>query len=81
MPASFGIFYLLYNISVGMALSYGMDDRDSKVWFPAGAGNLSLHHRVDTGSGAHPAFYPMGTGGSFHGGKAAGAWSWPLACI
>jgi len=36
----------------------------------AGAGNFSLHHRVQTGSEAHPASYPMGTRGS--GGKAAG---------
>jgi hypothetical protein len=28
---------------------------------------------VQTGSGAHPASYPMGTGGSFSGDKAAGA--------
>jgi len=26
-----------------------------------------------TGSGIHPAFYPMGTGGSFPGDKVAGA--------
>jgi hypothetical protein len=38
-----------------------------------GAGNFSLHHRVQTGSGAHPASYPTGTGGTFPGGKAAGA--------
>jgi hypothetical protein len=59
--------------SVGIALSYGLDDRDSRVRFPAGAGNFSLHHRVQNGSGAHPAFYLMGTRGSFPGGKAAGA--------
>jgi hypothetical protein len=35
-------------------------------------------HVVQTGSGAHPAFYPVGTGDSFLGGKAARAWSWPL---
>jgi hypothetical protein len=63
---------------VGTALGYGLDDRGSKVWFPAGAGNFSLHHRVQNGSGAHPGSYPMGTRGSFPGGKAAGAWSWPL---
>jgi hypothetical protein len=28
-----------------------------------------------------PISHPMGTGGSFPGGKAAGAWSWPLNCI
>jgi hypothetical protein len=51
--------------SVGIALSYGLDDRDSRVRFPAGAGNFSLHHRLQNGSGAHPASYPMGTRGSF----------------
>jgi hypothetical protein len=34
-----------------------------------GAGNFSLHHRVQSGSEAHPASYPMGTRGSFPGGK------------
>jgi hypothetical protein len=48
---------------------------------PVESGNFSLRHRVQTGSGAHPASYPMGTGGSFHGGIAAGAWSWPLTSI
>jgi hypothetical protein len=43
------------------------------VRFPAGAGNFSLNHRVQNGSGAHPASYPMGTRGSFPGGKAVGA--------
>jgi hypothetical protein len=28
----------------------------------------------------HPASYPMGTGGSFLGGKAAGTRSWPFTC-
>jgi hypothetical protein len=41
--------------SVGIALHYGLDDRGSRFRFPAGAGNLSLHHRVQNGSGAHPA--------------------------
>jgi hypothetical protein len=39
------------------------------VRFPAEAGNFSLRHRVQTGSGAHPVSYPMGTGGSFSGVK------------
>jgi hypothetical protein len=38
-----------------------------------GGENFSLHHRVQNGSGAHPDSYPMGTRGSFLGGKAAGA--------
>jgi hypothetical protein len=33
---------------------------------------------IQTVSGVHPISYPMGTGGPFPGGKAAGAWSWPL---
>jgi hypothetical protein len=58
---------------VGVALGYGLDDLDSRVRFPAEAGNFSLHHRVQNGSRAHPASYPMGSRGSFLGGKAAGA--------
>jgi hypothetical protein len=58
--------------SVGTTLGYGLDDRGSRVRFPARTGNFSFHHRVQNGSGAHPAFYPMGTRGSFPGGKAAG---------
>jgi hypothetical protein len=56
--------------SVGIALGYGLDDRGSRVRLPAGAGNFSLHHRVQNGSGAHPASYQMGTRVSFPGGKA-----------
>jgi hypothetical protein len=58
--------------SVGIALGYGLDDRGSRVRFPEGAGNFFLHYRVQNGSGAHLASYPMGTRGSFPGGKAAG---------
>jgi hypothetical protein len=60
-------------LSVGIALGYGLDGRGSGVRFPSGAGNFSLHHRVQKDSGAHPASYPMGTRSSFPGGKAAGA--------
>jgi len=31
---------------------------------------------MQTASGAHPDYYPVGTPG-----KAAGLWSWPLTCI
>jgi hypothetical protein len=61
------------NSSVGIALGYGLDDQGTKFRFPARAGNFSLHHRVQNGSGAHSASYPMGTRDSFPGGKAAGA--------
>jgi hypothetical protein len=69
LPVSFEI----RDSSVGIALGYGLDDRGSGVRFPAGAGSFSLNHRVQNGSGAHPASYPMGTRGPFPGGKAAGA--------
>jgi hypothetical protein len=69
--------YILLNIesrdgSVGIAMGYGLDDRDSRVRFSAGVENFSLHHHVQNDSGAHPASYPMGTSGSFPGGKAVG---------
>jgi hypothetical protein len=58
---------------VGIALGYGLDRRCSRVRFPAGAGDFSLHHSVQNGSGAHSASYPMGTRVSFPGGKTAGS--------
>jgi hypothetical protein len=41
------------------------------VRFPVRARDFSLHHIVQTGSGAHPASYPMVTAGSFPRGKVA----------
>jgi hypothetical protein len=35
--------------SVGIALGYGLDDRGSRVRFPAGAGNFSLASRTAPG--------------------------------
>jgi hypothetical protein len=64
--------YLTQDSSVGTVLGYGLDDRGSGVRFPAEAGNFSLHHSVQNGSGAHPASYPMDTRDSFLGGKTAG---------
>jgi hypothetical protein len=61
-----------HDSSLGIALGYGLDDRGSRVRFPVGAGIFSLHHRVQNGSGAQPASYPIGTRGSFPGDKAAG---------
>jgi hypothetical protein len=51
-------------------LGYGLDDRDS---FPSrnNDGIVSLRHLVQTGSGSHLDSYPMGTRGSFPGGKVA----------
>jgi hypothetical protein len=53
--------------------TYGLDDRGSRVRFPAGAMNYSLHHRVQNDFGAHTATCSMGTMGSLCGGKTAGA--------
>jgi hypothetical protein len=68
------IIYIPINItdiSVGIVLGYGLDDRGSGVRFPTGAGKFSPHHRVQNGSGAHPASYTIDTRGSFTWGKAA----------
>jgi hypothetical protein len=67
------LLYVTWDSSVGIATGYGLEDRMIGVRFPAGAANFSLLYGVQTGSGAHPASYPMGSGGSYPGGKAAGA--------
>jgi hypothetical protein len=48
-------FSLSPDSSVGIAVGYGLDGRGDVV---------------ETGSGAHPASYPMGTGGGFPTDKA-----------
>jgi hypothetical protein len=45
----------------------------ARVRFLAGVKDLSLFHSVQTGSGAHPASYPMGTGVFSPGNKVARA--------
>jgi hypothetical protein len=67
--------------SVGIVNDYELDDRMFGVRFPAGAENFSLRHKIQAGSGAHPASYPKGTGGSFRGGKAAAAWISSLTSV
>jgi hypothetical protein len=49
---------------------YGLDDQAIGVRSPAEANNFSSNLCVHTGSGAHPASYPIGTGVPFPGGKA-----------
>jgi hypothetical protein len=49
---------------------YGLDDRAIEVRSPAGAKDFSSSLCVQTGSGALPASFTMGTGGPFPGGKA-----------
>jgi hypothetical protein len=66
------MFFVYYEYSrdssVGIAMGYGLDGRGS-----AKARDFSLLPSVQTGCGAHPASYPMCTGGFFPGGKAAAA--------
>jgi hypothetical protein len=61
--------------------SAGLRDGWLGVRFPERTRNFSLHHRVQTGSEARPASYPMGTRGSFAGSKVPGAWSWLIMSI
>jgi hypothetical protein len=59
--------------SVSKMSDYGLDDREIGFWSLAEAKDLSCRlcgHCVETGSGAHPAYCPMDTGGPFPGAKA-----------
>jgi hypothetical protein len=58
--------------SVSIVSDYGLDDRTIKVRSPAEAKGFSSNFWVQTGSGAHPTYCAMSTGGLFPGGKA-----WP----
>jgi hypothetical protein len=49
---------------------YGLDDRAIEVRSQTGAEDFSSSLCIQTGSGAHPASYPMGTGVLSPGGKA-----------
>jgi hypothetical protein len=57
--------------ALGMATGYWLDIQGNGVRIPIRF-RISLLHIVQTGSGAHPASYPMGTGCDFPGIKAAG---------
>jgi hypothetical protein len=61
-----------YAKSQGSSVSV-VNRQTTGVRFPAGAGIFILRHLVQTGSGGNPDSCTMGTGVSFHGGKAAGA--------
>jgi hypothetical protein len=57
-------------ISVVIAIRYRLDG-----WslIPGKGKVFSFNHEIQTGSGAHPVTYLMGTGGCFFRGKAAEA--------
>jgi hypothetical protein len=63
--------------AVGIATGYGLDDGGVGLRVSVGSRMFSFPRRSYRLWG-HPASYPMGTGVSFPGGKAAGALSWPL---
>jgi hypothetical protein len=52
--------------AVGITTGYGLDDRGGRSSSPGRVKNFL--QVVETGSGAHPASYPMDVGGSFPGG-------------
>jgi hypothetical protein len=52
--------------AAGIETGYGLQRQRSRSSSPRGE-YFSPLHVVQTGSGAHSAFYPMGTGGSFSG--------------
>jgi hypothetical protein len=55
--------FLITPVSVASRRATGWTGLDSRQ-----GQDVSLLHNVQTGSGAHPASYPMSTGGSFYGG-------------
>jgi hypothetical protein len=55
--------------SVDVVAGYGID---GEVRFPAGVRDFYRLHSVHTGSEVHPVSTPVGTGGFFSCGKAAG---------
>jgi hypothetical protein len=63
-----------WDTTVSIVTGYRLDDQQIRVWVPVGL-EFSLFYVIQAGSGAHPASYPIGTGGSFPRGKAAGEWS------
>jgi hypothetical protein len=63
-------FFFCRENSVCIAMSYELD---GQVQFSAGTRDFSLFRSVQAGLEAHPASYPVGTGTSFTGVKAAGA--------
>jgi hypothetical protein len=68
------------NSAVGIATGYRLGDRDVGVRVPVGSRIFTSSCRPDRLWGPPNLLY-NGYWGLFHGGKAAGAWSWPLTSI
>jgi hypothetical protein len=73
---TFSLYFVRLSRKPGAELAQSVrrwaTDRIAGVQFQAGEKDFSLFRSVQTGYGAHLASYPMGTVGSFPGGKAAG---------
>jgi hypothetical protein len=67
------ISVLFENSDSSVGIATRLRDGRSEYFGSIPGMSFSLHHRVQTGSGVQPASYPMGTRGSFPGGKAGGA--------
>jgi hypothetical protein len=61
------LIYYTYKFGTGIATGYGLDGRGIEARVPV----KTRFFVVQTGSGVHPASYPMGNGGSFSGSKEA----------
>jgi hypothetical protein len=73
----FASYSLLFGAGVAQSVQwvgYWLDDQGS-IPGKGSSEIFSLRHRVQTGSGAHPASYWMSTGCSYPWGKAARSWS------
>jgi len=75
------MFIFLLTVTVQICYSKGCDSDCKITEVISRAGNFSLRHPVQNGSGAHPSSYLMGTGGFISQDKAAGAWRWSLTSI
>jgi hypothetical protein len=60
------LYNIYYHVAIRSRYSDGLDESGSNP------------DSIQTGSGVHPTSYPNGYRGLFPGGKAVGAWSWPL---
>jgi hypothetical protein len=72
----FPVRYKLYILPTQyiLCVPYGCHNKQRQPGFDSRQEqDISQLHSVHTGSGAHPVSYPMDTGGSFSGGKTAGA--------
>jgi hypothetical protein len=63
-------YAVLITITAKRIVSAPARNRTVILGFDSRAGNFSLYHRVQNGSGAHLASYPMGTRDAFPGGEA-----------